>query len=158
MSGRKIYSLALTVHDRFDNATDQSTQPSLGVVLVQRGADEYCDIYQNQYAYDLTHETNEIAIIQVDRQELLTVYQTDNHTYFIEYWAMTDRGPARLDLDGFYRAILSGLPGVADIRWVPPLDLTNPELEIDTPLGALDVHVAVQGTKLVIVKKVWTPN
>lgn len=159
MSGRKIYNLELTVHSRHDNTADQPTQPTLGAVLVQRGQGEYCDIYQNQYAYDPTHEENEIVILHVDGQDLLKVYQTDNHTYFIEYWEMTDHGPARLDLDGLYRAILSGLPSGGEVRWVPALDLTDPEVELDvenshgTSLGTLDVSVAVQGTRLVIVKK-----
>lgn len=164
MSGRKIYSLELTVHGRYDNAADQPTQPTLGAVLVQRAQSEYCDIYQNQYAYDPTQQTNEIVIIHVDGRDLLKVYQTDNHTYFVEYWEITDQGPARLDLDGLYTAILSGLPSGGEVRWVPPLDLTDPEVELHVEnshgasLGKLDVSVAVQGAKLVIVKKVWTPN
>ncbi|HEY6466925.1 MAG TPA: hypothetical protein VIY69_13080 [Candidatus Acidoferrales bacterium] len=167
MSGRNIYELVLTVHGRFLNPIDQlsqSTPPTLEALLVQRRPNEYCDIFENQYTYDPSQEINETGIVRAQGRDFLKTYQTDRRTWILEYWEITSEGPQRLDLDGLYKSIRSDLPHGEEIEGIAPLDLAAPEMELrvedshGTDFGTLDLALAVQGTKFVIVKRVWTPE
>ena len=43
------------------------------ILLVERRHGEFCDIYQNQYAYDPVEETDEAAILDISGSKVLKI-------------------------------------------------------------------------------------
>jgi hypothetical protein len=108
MTGHKVYKVMQKVRRR-DTAhpgpLDASQSPTMKILLMERRPGEFCDIYQNQYAYDSTNETDEAAILNIHGRQVLKTYETDSHTWFLAYWAMDGGGPLLLDADALYAAV-----------------------------------------------------
>ena len=63
MNGRRVYKAMLRVNAH--------PRPDIKVLLVERHPGEFCDIYQNQYAYDPTAEMDEAAILNIGGRKVL---------------------------------------------------------------------------------------
>jgi hypothetical protein len=113
MNGRRVFEVKQTVYRRAGarpDAPDANLPPSMKILLVERRAGEFCDIYQNQYAYDPTNEIDQAAILDIGGRKVLKTYETDMHTWFLAYWAMDGLGPLSLNPDALYTAISSASP------------------------------------------------
>ncbi len=157
MNGRKVYKAMLTVNAH--------PRPDIKILLVERHPGEFCDIYQNQYAYDTTGEMDEAAILNISGRKVLKTYETDMHTSFLEYWAIEKDGPVRLNTAGMYVAIEAASPaGAVPFRRAINLtgshqteDIYSAEEDHKT-LGRVDLDLSVQGDKIVVLRKRWTPE
>ncbi len=168
MAGRKIYELVLTVHRRDAGVVKRpgaDLGPTMKILLAERNPGEFCDIYQNQFAYDGTNETDLAAILNIDGREVLKTYETDARTWFLAYWAMDERGPVRLNTDSLYAAIISvSPPGVHPYQGA--LDLTSQHFEADiyeeesdqTRVGRVALELAVRGSAIIATRKTWTAD
>jgi len=157
MNGRKVYKAMLTVNAH--------PRPDMKVLLVERHPGEFCDIYQNQYAYDPTAEMDEAAILNISGRKVLKTFETDMHTWFLEYWAMDKVGPVRLNTAGIDVAIEAASP-VGAIPFRRPINLTGSHQTEDIysaeedhkTLGRVDLDLSVQDDKIVVLRKRWTPE
>ena len=167
MNGRRVFEVKQTVYRRAGarpDAPDANLPPSMKILLVERRAGEFCDIYQNQYAYDPTNEIDQAAILDIGGRKVLKTYETDMHTWFLAYWAMDGLGPLSLNPDALYTAISSASPaGTLPFRGALNLvgshftvDIYNADLD-QTTLGRVDLDLSVQGNRIVAVRKRWAP-
>jgi hypothetical protein len=168
MAGRKIYDVVLTVHRRdarVGNRPEADLGPTMKILLAQRNPGEFCDIYQNQFAYDATNETDVAAILNINGREVLKTYETDARTWLLTYWAMDENGPVRLNTDSLYAAIRSvSPPGVHPYQGA--LDLASRRFEADmyegesgqTKAGRVALELAVSGNAIIVTGKTWIPD
>lgn len=167
MTGHKVYEVKQKVRRR-DTAhpgpLDASLSPTMKILLIERRPGEFCDIYQNQYAYDTTNETDEAAILNIHGRQVLKTYETDSHTWFLAYWAMDGGGPLLLDADALYTAIHSASP-VGAQEFKGAFNLSGPRFTTDVystdwdemPLGRVDLELGVEGDKIIAISKRWIP-
>ena len=169
MSGREVYKVMQMVHRKNGSRPDDpvtNSQPTMKILLVQRRSGEFCDIYENQYAYDPRDETDEAVILNINGREVLKTYETDKHTWFLVYWAMDEHGPVRLTTDALYAAVQSTSPAGA-LPYSGPFNLTGSHFTAEvskigseydgSPLGRVDLKLAVEGDKIIVVGKTWIP-
>lgn len=148
---QQIYEIKQTAVHR--GQTD--SPPTMKILVVERHPDEFCDIYQNQYAYDPTHETDEAGIVEFAGRKVLKSYETDMRTWFLNYWTLTNGEPVHLNLDSLYKAIRSATPPAAQ-PFKGPLNLTGSHLQItllskdsQTELGTVELTLSLQGDNIV---------
>ena len=165
IGGQRIYEIKQTVmHKGEDGYTQQaSMHPTMKILLVERRTDEFCDIYENQYTYDPTPETDEADILDIRGEKILKTYETDKGTWFLAYWAIKDHRPVRLKTDELYTAIRSVSPP-GSIPFRAALNIkgshftadsfgTSPQQDI--LLGRIDLQLAVVHDKFVVINKAW---
>jgi hypothetical protein len=164
IGGRKIYEVIQTVRRR--DATQTNLPPTMKILLVERQSGEFCDIYENEYAYDPTNETDEAVILNIKGRKVLKTYESDERTWFLVYWTMNEKGPVLLNADGLYKAIQSASPAGAQPyggRYGAPINLTNSHFTADmfrpddSLLGTVDLELAVEGSEIVALRKTWVP-
>ncbi len=164
IDNRLIFELKLTVTEG-----DHPSGPlpaSIEVLLVQRGPGEFCDIYQNQYAYDPTNEVDEAVVLEIDGRKVLKSYETDARTWFLTYWSIDHGKPLRLDLTQLAAAIRSATPPGA-LPFAGPLDLTGSHFELtffdgssksQKALGTMNFVVGIRDNRFVLLKHEWVPS
>lgn len=119
IESHRIYEVKLTVARKKGllGPPEPDAPPTMKVLLAERGREEFCDIYQNQYAYDPTQETDEAAILDLGGKPILKTFETDRHTWFLEYWAIESNQPLRLKIEDVYKAVDSiSPPGAIPFR------------------------------------------
>ena len=169
IDSQRIYEIRLTVSNKEQRpgVSNPDVAPAIKVLLFERSVDEYCDIYQNQYAYNSTRETDEASIFDIGREKVLKTYETDRHTWFLQYWTVKDHAPLRLNSDSLYTAIQSASPPGA-LPFNRVLNLTGADLSVDifgeSPnhdsclLGRVDLQLTVEGNKIKALHKSWIPS
>lgn len=159
MAGRKVYEVIQTV--RRPDGLNTNQPPTMKILLVERQSGEFCDIYEDEYAYDATNETDEAVIINVNGRKVLKTYETDNRTWFEDYWAVDQRGPLVLNTDAIYKAIQSASPAEAEPFGALIITGSHFSLSVfgpdDTLLGTVGLTLAVEGSKIVVIRKTWVP-
>jgi hypothetical protein len=87
------------------------------------------------------------------------------HSWFLEYWAMDKDGPVRLNTAGIDVAIEAASPvGAVPFRRAVNLSGSHQTEEIYSveedhkTLGKVDLDLSVQGDKIVVLRKRWTPE
>jgi hypothetical protein len=162
---QRIYAVKQTVElrDLGPGASGQNVPPTAMIVLLERGAGEFCDIYQNQYTYDPTQETDEVSIIDIGGRKVLKVFETDRNTAYLTYWAIQDRTPLRLSYEGLYTVIDSAVPA-GSFPFRRFMDITGSRFtaridgESQDVLGHVDLELAVRANEIVAIRKTWTPS
>jgi hypothetical protein len=164
---QRVYEVKQTVvrKGQQNGLADAETPPTMKVLLVERGPNEFCDIYQNQYTYDPTHETDETAILDIDGKKVLKTFETDRHTWYLEYWTIQNREPLHLSPADIYTAIRSVSP-VGALPFSGPLNVTGSRFTVDIfeessdqkLLGKVDLQIELQGNKIVARSKTWVPS
>lgn len=157
ISSRKIYEVKQTVRSA------DPAPPTTKMLLVERAPGQFCAIFENQYSYNPTNETDESAIVEIEGRRYLKNDETDAHTWYLDYWAIDEKGATRLNLDTLYKSIRSSVPkGLEMVN--EPLDLSKSHLQIrvesadHTRAGVLQFHVAIKGRDVVILQKRWVPD
>jgi hypothetical protein len=169
IAAQRVYELKQTVLRKTvpPRVPDPNAPPTIKVLLVERGPDEFCDIYQNQYTYDPTQETDEAAILDIGGKKVLKTLETDRHTWYLQYWTLEDHVPLHLNPDGLYTAIQSASPPGA-LPFSSAVNLTGSHFSVDvygkSPnqgdfnlLGRVDLLLAVEGNKIITLTKSWIP-
>jgi hypothetical protein len=167
IAAQRVYKVKQTVlrNKTQPGMPDSKAPPTMKVLLVERGPDEFCDIYQNQYTYDPTLETDEAAILDIGGKKVLKTFETDRHTWYLGYWTLEDHEPLRLKLDGLYTAIQSASPPEA-LPFSSALNLTGSQFSADVSgkspdqdlLGRVDLQLAVKGDNIIALSKSWIPS
>ena len=52
IDGQRVYEIKQTVSRKDEQKLIATVPPTMKILLVERRTDEFCDIYENQYAYD----------------------------------------------------------------------------------------------------------
>jgi hypothetical protein len=161
VAGRKVFKVLQNV----SRHRAAPAQPAMKILLVERRPGEFCDIYQNQYAYDPTNEMDETAILAINGRHVLKTYETDRQTWFIAYWVMGNEGPVRLNTDALDTAISSVSPaGARPFRGAVEVSGTDFTVRLyraesgEKPLGRVELKLGISGDRLVAVSKRWIPD
>lgn len=130
-------------------------------IVVQRQDNEYCAIYQQQYAAELVKVTPVTVIYLHGRPVLKTFDQNGEHTWNEEYWAFDQNGPLLLDKDPLRRQLNTLFHG-DDEAWPYYLDLKGSTYEDSvyqngSLAGFLAVNLAVADHRIIVLSKRWTP-
>lgn len=162
---QRIYEVQQTVAraDEHSSTLGANIPPTVLIILLERRAGEFCDIYQNQYTYDPRQETDEVRIIDISGVKILKVYETDMRTGYLVYWAIQDHKPLRLNSDGLYTAIRSASPPEAT-PFSGPLNIAGSHFTLNVAsdsqhfLGQIDLQLSVRANEIVVVGKTWIPT
>jgi hypothetical protein len=168
IADQRIYEIKQTVVREGQQkglADADNVPPTMKVLLVERGHGEFCDIYQNQYTYDPTHETDESVILDIEGKKVLKTFETDRHTWYLEYWTIQNHEPLHLSPDDIYTAIRSASPAGA-VPFSGPLNVAGSRFTVDIfeessdqkLLGRIDLQIELQGNKIVPLSKTWVPS
>jgi hypothetical protein len=125
VEGRKILQIIQNVQDA--RSRDVKVIKRL---LVQRGPNDFCAIYQQ---IDAASQVNvePASLIRLGGQPVLkTMDQNGQATWDEEYWVLTKNGPAHLDLSDLFKQLSEALPPSSQLS-PGPLNLKQDCLRMD---------------------------